>query len=263
LNLPDFLKLGDLQAKICATTSPTEHSNANPLAELCKPPKKTQPSCCERACARDGSLLSPLSCAFGEEDERRRPDCRFLALAAIYGCDAHRGGKDRRCVGLQIIRDCFCGSTRRAGRSPGRQDAGPEPPSSKTAPGDRPVIESGPLVHPVVRWRLRSGAMDLRAIPHHDRQADAQPRAARHRLQQNSARPRPCRLRKEPYPNSKEGPHVLAAAWRDRHAPRSQHPLRRDLPRARRSTFMRTSIANAGSGELDQAAQGAFQPRRE
>jgi hypothetical protein len=139
----------------------------------------------------------------------------------------------------------------------------PEPPSSKTAPGDRPVIESGPLVHPVVRWRLRSGAMDLRAIPHHDRQADAQPRAARHRLQQNSARPRPCRLRKEPYPNSKEGPHVLAAAWRDRHAPRSQHPLRRDLPRARRSTFMRTSIANAGSGELDQAAQGAFQPRRE
>ena len=81
-----------------------------------------------------------LAARFGEEDERRRPGCRFLALAAIYGCDAHRGGKDRRCVGLQIIRDCFCGSTRRAGRSPGRQDAARASKlkdSARRSPGDR------------------------------------------------------------------------------------------------------------------------------
>src|SRR5262249_16211142 len=49
------------------------------------------------------------------------------------------------------------------------------------------MIESGPI--PAVPWRGalaadRSGAMDLRGIPHHDRQADAQPGAARHGLPQ-------------------------------------------------------------------------------
>jgi hypothetical protein len=46
------------------------------------------------------------------------------------------------------------------------------------------VIESGPIpaVHGVVRWRIRSLPMDLRGISRRRRQADAEPRTARHGL---------------------------------------------------------------------------------
>src|SRR5665811_2125397 len=37
----------------------------------------------------------------------------------------------------------------------------------------------------------RSGAMDIRGVPHHDRQADAQPGAARHGLSQAVGPPAP------------------------------------------------------------------------
>src|SRR6478736_6611878 len=36
-NLPDFIKARRRPSQRCATTSSTEHPNASPLAELCKP----------------------------------------------------------------------------------------------------------------------------------------------------------------------------------------------------------------------------------
>ena len=40
MNLPDFIAARRRPSQRCATTSPTEHPNASPLAELCKPSNK-------------------------------------------------------------------------------------------------------------------------------------------------------------------------------------------------------------------------------
>ena len=112
---------------------------------------------------------------------------RVLALAAIYDGATRTEAAKIGGVGLQIIRDWVLRFNARGpdglldGKSPGQP--------SKLNDGHRRalarMVESGPIpaVHGVVRWRLIDLAqLDLRGIPHHDRQADAQPGAARHGL---------------------------------------------------------------------------------
>ena len=113
---------------------------------------------------------------------------RLLALAAIY--DGARRSEAAKIgdVGLQIVRDWVLRFNARGpdglldGKSPGH------PPKLNAAQRQAiaRMIESGPI--PAIRRRAlaadRSGTMDLRGIPHHGRQTDAQPGAARHGLPQ-------------------------------------------------------------------------------
>ena len=114
---------------------------------------------------------------------------RLLALAAIYDGATRTEAAKIGGVGLQIIRDWVLHFNERGpdgllnGKSPGQP--------SKLNDGQRQaiagLIESGPIpaVHGVVRWRLIDLAQwNHRGVPHHDRQADAQPGAARHGLPQ-------------------------------------------------------------------------------
>ena len=114
---------------------------------------------------------------------------RLLALAAIYDGVARTEAAKIGGVGLQIIRDWVLHFNERGpdgllnGKSPGQ----PSKLNDVQRQAIARIIESGPIpaVHGVVRWRLIDlAAMDLRGIPHHDRQADAQPGAARHGLPQ-------------------------------------------------------------------------------
>ena len=81
-------------------------------------------------------------------------------------------------VGLQIIRDWVLHLNEWGpdgllnGKSPGQ----PTKLNDVQRQAIARMIESRPIpaVHGVVRWRLiRSGTMDLRGVPHRDRQADA------------------------------------------------------------------------------------------
>ena len=114
---------------------------------------------------------------------------RLLALAAIYDGATRTEAAKIGGVGLQIIRDWVLRFNARGpdallnGKSPGK----PSKLNDLQRQAIAGMIESGPI--PAVPWRGalaadRSGAMDLRGIPHHDRQADAQPGAARHGLPQ-------------------------------------------------------------------------------
>src|ERR1700756_1603182 len=102
---------------------------------------------------------------------------RLLALAAIYDGATRTEAAKIGGVGLQIIRDWALRFNAR----------GPDGLLDGKSAGHRPHDREWP--DPGGAWRGalaadRSGAMDLRAIPHHDRQADAQPGAARHGLPQ-------------------------------------------------------------------------------
>jgi len=128
---------------------------------------------------------------------------RLLALAAIYDGVARTEAAKIGGVGLQIIRDWVLHFNERGpdgllnGKSPGQ----PSKLNDVQRQAIARIIESGPIpaVHGVVRWRLIDlAAMDLRGIPHHDRQADAQPGAARRGLPQTlgpAAPPRSSRGR--------------------------------------------------------------------
>jgi transposase len=113
---------------------------------------------------------------------------RLLALAAIYDGATRTEAAKIGGVGLQIIRDWVLRFNTRGpdalvnGKSPGQ----PSKLNDLQRQAIAEMIESGPIpaVHGVVRWRLIDLAQDFRGIPHHDRQADAQPGAARHGLSQ-------------------------------------------------------------------------------
>ena len=121
---------------------------------------------------------------------------RLLTLAAIYDGATRTEAAKIGGVGLQIIRDWVL---RFNARGPdGLLDGKPPGQPSKLNDGQRQaiaqMIESGPIpaVHGVVRWRL----IDLvqwifEEFRDHDRQADAQPRAARHGLPQTLGPPAP------------------------------------------------------------------------
>ena len=116
---------------------------------------------------------------------------RLLALAAIYDGAARTEAAKIGGIGLQIIRDWVLHFNERGpGGLPERQVAGPAVQAQRRpAPGDRPHHREWPNSGSARRGPLaadRSGTMDLRGIPHHDRQADAQPGAARHGLPQGS-----------------------------------------------------------------------------
>ena len=112
---------------------------------------------------------------------------RLLALAAIYDGATRTEAAKIGGVGLQIIRDWVLHFNER-GWSPERQVAGPAVQTQRRpAAGHRPHDREWPDSGSPRRGALaadRSGAMDLRGVPHHDRQADAQPGAARHGLSQ-------------------------------------------------------------------------------
>ena len=114
---------------------------------------------------------------------------RLLALAAIYDGATRTEAAKIGGVGLQIIRDWVLHFNERGpdglldGKSPGQ----PSKLNDAPAPGHRPHDRERP--DPGSPWRGalaadRSVAMDFRGIPHHDRQADAQPGTARHGLPQ-------------------------------------------------------------------------------
>jgi transposase len=111
---------------------------------------------------------------------------RLLALAAIYEGATRTEAAKIGGVTLQIVRDWVLKFNAH----------GPDGLIDRKPPGQAPrlndmhraalaaVIESGPIpaVHGVVRWRIRSLPMDLRGISRRRRQADAEPRTARHGL---------------------------------------------------------------------------------
>ena len=114
---------------------------------------------------------------------------RLLALAAIYDGGTRTEAAKIGGVGLQIIRDWVLHFNARGpdgllnGKSPGQPSKLNDSPTPDHRPHDREWPDSGGPRRGALAAD-RSGAMDLRGIPYHDRQADAQPGAARHGLPQ-------------------------------------------------------------------------------
>src|SRR6188472_236844 len=113
---------------------------------------------------------------------------RLLALAAIYNGATRTEAAKIGGVGLQIIRDWALRFNARGpdglldGKSTGQ-------PSKLNDTQRQAIARDREWPDPGGAWRGalaadRSGAMDLRGIPHHNRQADAQPGAASHGLPQ-------------------------------------------------------------------------------
>src|SRR6516164_834093 len=102
---------------------------------------------------------------------------RLLALAAIYDGATRTEAAMIGGVGLQIIRDWVLHFNERGPVQAQRRPA----PSHR--PHDREWADSGSPRRGALAAD-RSGTMDLRGVPHRDRQADAQPGAARHGLSQ-------------------------------------------------------------------------------
>src|SRR6201981_1674982 len=113
---------------------------------------------------------------------------RLLALAGIYDGATRTEAAKIGGVGLQIIRDWVLRFNARGpdGLLDGKSTGQPSKLNDTQRQAIAGMIESGPIpaVQGVVRAADRSGAMDLRGIPHHNRQADAQPGAASHGLPQ-------------------------------------------------------------------------------
>ena len=128
---------------------------------------------------------------------------RLLALAAIYDGVARTEAAKIGGVGLQIIRDWVLHFNERGpdgllnGKSPGQPSKLNDVQRQVHRPHHREWPDSGSARRGPLAAD-RSGAMDLRGIPYHDRQADAQPGAARHGLPQTlrpAAPPRSSRRR--------------------------------------------------------------------
>ena len=109
---------------------------------------------------------------------------RLLALAAIYDGATRTEAAMIGGVGLQIIRDWVLHFNERGpdgllnGKSPGQ----PSKLNDVQRQAIAGMIESGPISGSPRRGALaadRSGTMDLRGVPHRDRQADAHPSAPR------------------------------------------------------------------------------------
>ena len=148
---------------------------------------------------------------------------RLLALAALDDGAMRTEAAKIGGVGLQIIRDWVIWFNAhgpdglRNGKSPGQP--------SKLNDAQRlaivRMIESGPIPGSPRRGALaadRSGAMDLRGVPHHDRQADAQPGAARHGLPQALGTAAPLRASRgrDPEDFKKASPRRLDATAREK-----------------------------------------------
>jgi putative transposase len=112
---------------------------------------------------------------------------RLLALVAIYDGARRTEAAKIGGVGLQIIRDWVMRFNARA--PDGLLDSKSTGQAPKLNDEQRHAIArlSGPIpsVHGVVRWRLMDlSQMDIRRVPRHSRQTDAEPGAARHGLPQ-------------------------------------------------------------------------------
>src|ERR1700739_2452017 len=116
------------------------------------------------------------------------PQAGLLALAAIYDGATRTEAAKIGGVGLQIIRDWVLRFNARGpdGLLDGKSTGQPSKLNDTQRQAIAGMIESGPIpaVHGVVLAADRSGAMDLRAISHQNRQADLQPGAASHGLPQ-------------------------------------------------------------------------------
>ena len=107
---------------------------------------------------------------------------RLLALAAIYDGANRTEAAEIGGVTLQIIRDWVMrfnvlGPDGLIDRKPPGQ---PSRLNDVQRQAIVRIIESGPIpaIHGVVRWVGRSFAMDIRGVPHHGCQADAEPGAS-------------------------------------------------------------------------------------
>ena len=114
---------------------------------------------------------------------------RLLALAAIYDGATRTEAAMIGGVGLQIIRDWVLHFNERGpdgllnGKSPGQPSKLNDVQRQAIARHDREWADFGSPRRGALAAD-RSGTMDLRGVPHRDRQADAQPGAARHGLPQ-------------------------------------------------------------------------------
>src|SRR5215831_16970012 len=96
---------------------------------------------------------------FGKEDQRRASGSpAFSTRGYLRWGNAHRGGQDRRCFGLQIIRDWVLRFNARGpdGLLDGKSTGQPSKLNDTQRQAIAGMIESGPIpaVHGVVRWRL-------------------------------------------------------------------------------------------------------------
>lgn len=132
----------------------------------------------------DGSQLRALARKTKDGPEAQR----LLALATIYGGATRTEAAKTAGSAFRSSGTGCCASTREGltvswdGKSLG-QPSKQRQPTPGAGPHDRKRSDPGGP------WRGalaadRSGAMDIRGIPHHDRQADAQPGAARYGLPQ-------------------------------------------------------------------------------
>ena len=114
---------------------------------------------------------------------------RLLALAAIYDGATRTEAAKIGGVGLQIVRDWVLRFNARGpdglldGKAPGQPSKLNDAQRQAIARDDRERPDPGGP------WRGalaadRPGAMDLRGVPHHHRQADLEPGVARHGLSQ-------------------------------------------------------------------------------
>src|SRR6478609_5946382 len=114
---------------------------------------------------------------------------RLLALAAIYDGATRTEAAMIGGVGLQIIRDWVLHFNERGpdgllnGKSPGATVQAQRRPAPSHRSHDRELADSGSPRRGALAAD-RSGTMDLRGVPHRDRQADAQPGARRPGLSQ-------------------------------------------------------------------------------
>jgi len=114
---------------------------------------------------------------------------RLLALAAIYDGATRTEAARIGGVTLQIIRDWVMRFNARgaAGLLDGKSPGQPSRLNDVQRQAIVRMIESGPIpaIHGVVRWRLIDlSQLDIRGVPHHGRQADAEPGASRDGLPQ-------------------------------------------------------------------------------
>ena len=137
---------------------------------------------------------------------------RLLALAAIYDGATRTEAAKIGGVGLQIVRDWVMRFNARGpdglldGKAPGQPSKLDDAQRQSDRQDDRePPNSGGPR-----RGALaadRSGAMDLRRVPHHHRQADLEPGTAGHGLSQALGPPTSsCSSRRAPSRISKNFP---------------------------------------------------------
>jgi len=121
---------------------------------------------------------------------------RLLALASIYDGTTRSEAAKIGGVGVQIVRDWVLRFNAHGAdglldrKAPGRALQTQQCPARDNRPDDRKRPDPGDPRRGALAVD-RSGAMELRGVPHHHCQADAEPGTSRHRLSQALGAPTP------------------------------------------------------------------------